>query len=338
MCTGIISARSPWGSPSLTACTLNKGKHLGVSLLYVVLSDCAIVAQYCKIAESALIKGVQFVHYQFNVEIGKMTHVEFASTHFAEGRFRRAYMGTYLKPLSKYGDKCVVKEKKDAYVWDSTGWDVTEEMYKKAQELSQSFNSLTTWPITFTDVEVLQVTSKADSTRGPKLNEYVIAEDYIEGTFKKWCNNYGFISSEAENTAITMPAFMHWSWVQSSGQLMIADLQGVRKNNRYTLTDPAINSVYGKYGATDMRAEGMAMFFLRHRCNDICNHLPKPTVQDFVGIIPQKDLTASLALLQQVRDATTYTNELKFTPQVRTGIAQVFKRVAEVAERYNSYY
>lgn len=174
----------------------------------------------------------------------------------------------------------------------------------------------------------LRVTSKGVYSNGPKLNEYVIAEDYITGTFKKWCNNYGYIHPEAENTAISMPAFMHWSWVQSSGQLMVADLQGVRKDNHYHLTDPAINSVYGTYGATDMRAEGMAMFFLHHKCNDICKRLPRPTVRDFTGIIPQKDLAASLALLQQVQGATTYSTELNFTPEVRTGIARVFQRVA----------
>ena len=48
------------------------------------------------------------------------------------------------------------------------------------------------------------------------------------------CNNYGFISDEAKTKAITMPAFMHWSWVHTGGEMMVANLQGVRGDDGYT--------------------------------------------------------------------------------------------------------
>ena len=148
----------------------------------------------------------------------------FESQKFAEGRFRNAYKGTWIKPLEKQGQKCVVKEKKDTYTWNPTDWATSEKIQKKAQELAGSFNvSLKpSHPVSFTDVDVLQVV-ESNSLPGPRLHEYVLVEDFIPGNFKKWCSNYGFISDEAKNTAITMPAFMHWSWVHTGGEMMVAD-------------------------------------------------------------------------------------------------------------------
>ena len=200
----------------------------------------------------------------------------FESQKFAEGRFRNAYEGTWLNPPERKGQKCVVKEKKDTYTWNPTDWDTSVKIHKKAQELAGSFNvSLKpSHQISFTEVDVLQVV-EIDSLSGPRLNEYVLLEDFIPGNFKKWCNNYGFISDEAKTTAIMMPAFMHWSWIYTGGEMMVADLQGIRGGDGYTLTDPVILSITGTYGATDMGVEGMAMFFMHHECNGICSGLSK---------------------------------------------------------------
>ena len=101
-------------------------------------------------------------------------------------------------------------------------------------------------------MNVLRVTNKENYNTTPALGEWVVVEDYIEGSFKKWCNNYGFISDEAESLAKSLPAFMHWSWYHTNGQMMIADLQGVKKPGGYLLTDPVILSdVDGQFGCTD---------------------------------------------------------------------------------------
>ena len=44
----------------------------------------------------------------------------FSPTSFAEGRFRRAYKGTFTEPPSKKGKQCVAKEKKASYTWAAT--------------------------------------------------------------------------------------------------------------------------------------------------------------------------------------------------------------------------
>ncbi len=258
--------------------------------------------------------------------------VNFDLKHFAEGRFRRAYKGTYLSPPSKNGHLAVVKQNKEFCMWKSTDWNVTVDMHKEAQKLAEGFNSFsnTTFPLKFTDVDVGVISRTDNSDSTPKLNEYCVIENYIPGQFNKWCNNYGFISAEAKSSHSSMPAFMHWSWWNSNGEKMISDLQGVRSVNpqSYTLTDPAMLSLTNSYGVTDMGVEGMAMFFLHHECSSFCERLSKPQKSDFLGVIPDRQLSATMQQLKNLGDATTYTHELKFPPGVREGITTVFRRVA----------
>ena len=253
----------------------------------------------------------------------------FSSTSFAEGRFRRAYMGTYTSPREKAGQKCVVKELKESYTWKATDWDSTKEIHEESQKLAGGFNkySRTNYPIKFTDISVQKVTQQS-ADRTPKLNEYVIVEDYIPGHFKKWLNNYGYISDEV-SFAKSMPAFAHWSWWHTGGEKMIADLQGVRSDDGYTLTDPVLmsGSVNGRrYGCTDTGVEGIAMFFLHHKCNEFCNSLPKPTLYS-LGI-PQSQIRWLTKQLQEIFNATAYSHELKLPFQVRSQLVEPLKSIA----------
>ena len=252
-----------------------------------------------------------------------MSSTEFESEHFAKGRFRLAYKGTYTAPPSKAGRKCVVKEQRDSYTWKATDWDMSLEIQKEAQTLAVGFNSFakTDRPIRLTDVVVHKVTKSAGR---PKLNEYVVVEDYIPGEYKKWINNYGYISDEGKS----MSAFAHWSWIHTKGEKMIADLQGVRERNAYILTDPVLlSATHGrKYGCTDMGVEGMSMFFLNHKCNEFCNKLPKPSVRS--AGISQSQITAASQLLQQITNSTAYSHELKFPVHIRESLIPAFKAIA----------
>ena len=243
---------------------------------------------------------------------------------FAEGRFRLAYKGIYTEPPSQRGRACVVKENKSSYTWKATDWDKTVEIYKRAKDLATVYSSkFETAVIEYVDVNVYRVITKS-SSKGPRQNEYVVVEDYIPGNFVKWCNNYGYISPSSTH----MPAFMHWSWVHSGGEIMIADLQGVKTQFKYVLTDPAILSNTedgGHYGCTDTGVEGMAMFFLKHTCNEFCNDLPKPTVQDI--------LTTESARLQidSTLTSTAYSHEIKIPEYLRKRMVSVFTIIATSA-------
>ena len=256
----------------------------------------------------------------------------FSSMPFAQGRFRFAYMGECTEPLWKKGKKVVVKKLKESYTWNPSDWDTTVKIQKKAAELAQGFNAFarTNRPIRFTEIGVFQVSSfqGADpNATHVQLGESVIVEDYIEGDFKKWCNNYGFISTESES----LPAFMHWSWVHTRGELMVADLQGVWKQDGFVLTDPVIMSLNNSYGPTDTGAEGMVMFFYNHQCNSFCQHLPKLAVSDFVSYVPRYQLVTCLSKLEQLQGATTYRVDLNFGSETCQNVARVLR---EVAARY----
>ena len=248
---------------------------------------------------------------------------------FAEGRFRKAYKGKWTAPPSLAGKEIVVKECKENYTWKESDWNTTKMIYSKAQELANAFNRdmRPNYPIKFTDVQICQVTSSSTES-GPQLNEYVAVEEFIPGDFTKWCNNYGYISLQAESINLIMPAFMHHSWCHTKGQVMVADLQGVRDDDGYKLTDPAILSITGDYGPTDMGIEGMAMFFLNHECNDICKTLCRPSLHHFQGKIPPVLLSQCLAMQQQVANATSYTWEMKFPPQLKMTVTDIFTRIA----------
>ena len=256
-------------------------------------------------------------------------HVTFMPNSFAEGRFRRAYKGKYTSPPSKRGKEVVVKELKDTYTWDATDWDTTVKIHAKASELARGFNafSRTNYPIRFTEIDIFYVTSQGDRNSTPKLGESVTVEEYIRGDFKKWCNNYGFISNES----LSMPAFMHWSWIQTGGELMVSDLQGVwtkGDGGGFILTDPAIISLNNSYGQTDTGAEGMLMFFYNHKCNQFCESLPRPTPGDFISRVPQHQLRACMGKLSQLQAATTYTIDLKLSPFTHQIVADVLRSIA----------
>ena len=251
---------------------------------------------------------------------------------FAEGRFRYAIKGTWLRPKEKEGQKCVVKHMKSSYTWHKTDWDITVKMYKEAEEMAKEFNkfSKTTHPIHFTEVVVIKCLSKTNpnNLNGPRLDEYCTTEDFLYGDFKKWVNNYGFFSDATLSTDTSMPAFMHWSWYHTKGEKMIADLQGIRNSNGYTLTDPVILSLSGEYGATDMGVEGMALFFCLHKCNSFCENLPRPGENDLKSQIPSTQLQSCIQLAKSVRMVTTYTCELRLSVQIRIQLVTKFRDIA----------
>ena len=249
----------------------------------------------------------------------------FETTPFAAGRFRLAYKGMYTSS-PKVGGNCVVKRNKDSFAWKSTDWNQTIQIYDLSRSLASAFSPICNGvaSIRYVEVSVFKVT-------WPQPNDFVLVEDYIPGYFTKWCNNYGGISPSSE----LMPAFMHWSWVSSRGQYMIADLQGVRTdiadwlgvrtNSQFILTDPAImsNTVDGgQCGCTDTGIEGIALFFLRHSCNKFCNGFPRPTIQDVLSTPNAQSQIASLGT------STAYSHELKIPRDLRERMTVIFPTIA----------
>ncbi|XP_019858532.1 PREDICTED: alpha-protein kinase vwkA-like [Amphimedon queenslandica] len=242
---------------------------------------------------------------------------------FAEGRFRSAYKGTWTTP-DKYGRQCVIKRMRSGAVFTPTAWDCTLKIYDRARTLAQQFNrgKYSNFPVRFTDTFTHTVVDSFPL-------EYVVVEDFLQGNFLKWCNNYGFISPKAKSEHITMPALVHWSWLYTRGQEMLCDLQGTRDENGYHLTDPVILSLNQSYGETDNGIEGMSMFFMNHECNDICKGWGRPHLEYFIGKIPTETLTACEFMQHQVNNATSYRFEMKFPPAIKDIVTRMFLEIAQ---------
>ena len=288
-----------------------------------------------------------------------MSSIAFEPQPFAEGRFRTAHRGVYVSPLEKVGHKCVVKRKKSGFTWDPNGWDICIQIQEEAQLLAQGYvrycqsqtivrraqplsvvginlpvvpflgqQPPSAYKITFTKIDTCTV------SHGPyQIPEYVIVEDYLSGSYRKWVNNLGGISSDSD----VLPAFSHWSWVYTKGEKMIADLQGIHRDDicTYILTDPAILTASGGgvMGGADTGIVGMTMFFINHRCNQLCRDLPKPTWETIMQSIPNIQLQINpmqLLLMQLVNRNTVFVHELdKLDPGIKAALIHLFKQIVQ---------
>lgn len=95
--------------------------------------------------------------------------------------------------------------------------------------------------------------------------------------YEKYTSNNGWIGNTSDWEVRCMEAFTHFSYHQSGGQLIVCDIQGRYKHNKYSksksrfeLTDPAICSRSRSYGPTDLGEKGIDSFFANHVCNEFC--------------------------------------------------------------------
>ncbi len=90
-------------------------------------------------------------------------------------------------------------------------------------------------------------------------------EPFVEGVFQKHNSN---ISSGNERS--TPNAFSHFTWEASKHTLLVCDIQGV--GDLYT--DPQIMTASGQgYGRGNLGPNGIKAFFMRHKCNQVCELL-----------------------------------------------------------------
>ena len=99
------------------------------------------------------------------------------------------------------------------------------------------------------------------------MNGLCQIEPFIEGEYKKFSSNTGY-----ENPDFTayIPAFSHLSWIISRGKRVIMDIQGVFKDGKYILTDPAVQSFDFEFGNSDLGPFGILQFLSKHKHNNIC--------------------------------------------------------------------
>ena len=90
------------------------------------------------------------------------------------------------------------------------------------------------------------------------FNVEVLLSNYKE-CFKKWNNNCGYVSEA--NYSATPDAFSHYHYTITEGFLMVIDLQGVDRDDKYILTDPSIHCKEPRFGLKNLGNFGVEQFF-----------------------------------------------------------------------------
>lgn len=96
-------------------------------------------------------------------------------------------------------------------------------------------------------------------------------ERFLEGPFRKYNGNDGYVDPFPDLPNLTAQAFSHWTHCsQLPERLVVCDVQGVGA----IYTDPAVCSqVRGQFGSADLGPAGVRRFLATHRCNYICKLL-----------------------------------------------------------------
>jgi len=141
------------------------------------------------------------------------------------------------------------------------------ELHCVAQLFAAKFNERRACATTLTYISayILQFESNP--------SEYWMIEEYVEGDHEKWNNNAGWADQKEE----VAQAFSHFTWHDSEGEMMIVDVQGVKRSStQIILTDPAIHSKKASSrweSGLNTGEEGMKLFFNSHTRNSTCTRL-----------------------------------------------------------------
>ena len=217
-------------------------------------------------------------------------YAEFETKSFDSGAFRYCYRGK-IKDRDKDeittddfpSGECVVKVYKDHLYTQDYYIDFITSQY--AHEQALLFNKIIGIPnklnfvlpyagsvhllACFKLFGLFKISTNKDSKKFLSPNMKVAIEPYLRGNYIKFSSNSGY-----ENPAFdaTIPAFSHFTWIYSRGTKVVLDVQGVIKNSKYYLTDPACQSLEQKFGNSDLGAMGLCKFILCHKHNDYCKN------------------------------------------------------------------
>jgi len=200
---------------------------------------------------------------------------------FAEGAFRKAY---HIQDLYKHGanGRYVAKISKKPTQRANYFEDVKMQMI--AKKWADKYNSFKPpKKIEFLQSCVLEFVDRTSS------DLICGSEPYVEGQYRKYNNNSGFVSNDERNTP---QSFSHFTYEHSNHHLLIIDIQGV--GDHYT--DPQIHTYDGVgFGIGNLGKKGFEKFLDTHKCNAICQYLnlqsinPKSEKSD-CGTVPRPDL------------------------------------------------
>lgn len=181
----------------------------------------------------------------------------------AKGAFRSVYFAYD----SKTDQPLVLKKFTEYHPKEERFWKEDINSSKVAQHFAEKFNKelLSSKSVRFVE-PIIDIF--ADGGKGVVNGETILIEPYLGHDYIKFNSNSGWQDDES---GMTMGALSHFSYHSSGGTRLLCDLQGIKTDNEYILTDPAICSLSRSFGLTDLGYEGILSFFKQHKCNPICD-------------------------------------------------------------------
>lgn len=102
--------------------------------------------------------------------------------------------------------------------------------------------------------------------------EHVLIEELIEGEFRTFIDSNGAICQESE----FLNTFIHYSYVESNGDLVLSNIEGVESDTNMKLSAATIHSRNRTFGSRDQGVQGILNVFRNHECNNTCKTWPTP--------------------------------------------------------------
>ena len=149
----------------------------------------------------------------------------------AEGTFRLCYLGEDTTT----GQPVVLKKFRDHFPKEEKYWTEDIQASREAQRFAELFNAemKSNKPVTFIQPIVYQCPSNI--CKAFQRGEKVLVEPFLgKEAYIKFNSNSGW---ENKDCGFSMAAFSHFTYHISNGRMLVCDLQGVKTNNEYILTD-----------------------------------------------------------------------------------------------------
>ncbi|KAG4438838.1 hypothetical protein IFR05_005678 [Cadophora sp. M221] len=209
---------------------------------------------------------------------------------FASGSFKNVWTGTYTAGARR-GQRCVAKEFKTGSVYEASYFEEEMNIIRCTQDIIDDFDN----------AGVLG-TGRLILLNTPEIWTYELSQkkhllEPMIDNFEKFNSNTGWASGVGSEWSEAMQALSHFSYHNSSRQLLLCDIQGGVYQDGYVLSDPVIMSQTQEYGPADLGPDGINSFFQRHRCGRFCTRQwMRPAVAG-PAVFPMRQGTSMIANL-----------------------------------------
>lgn len=182
----------------------------------------------------------------------------------ARGSFRACYLGKDTVTGQPVVLKRFLKPSRKVLEY----WQQDIEASKEAQRFANLFNKEINSSKQITFIVPIIIECPSEICAPFEKGESVLVEPFLgKDVYQKFNSNSGWVNKDC---GLSMAAFSHFTYHSSGGKMLVCDLQGVKTENGYILTDPVICSVQQTFGLTDTGEAGIRSFFDSHDCTELC--------------------------------------------------------------------